>query len=380
MNACVVIGTTHFYGAHTAEATQRRLQLARVEFGLYPVVSTEHVMTEGEMLADPDRAFEHESACDRLAITTDCAASMICAAEKHELFDWHPCICHLLNTAVKNALSNDTLTPFTEPVKALALLLRRSPTQWRLFRKIQKRRLREANVPDLSADDEQEDYSGVDSGDDGHLSDDTDAGLSVPADGEKAKPKRILRLGTWCETRWNSTFFLMKRAVLLERSIREFTSKAKKTDIIVPSAGWFAMKQVLPVMESIRELSERCEGDDYITISDVLYNVLKLLYDRMYMSDADAHEKSYQFDFITDFTMKLTQDLDNVNIIYCWALAAAMDGRRSSLHWLRRIWENRVDWPNVVGEYDTLASFKTMLKREVTALVSVLLILCPLQQ
>ena len=169
-------------------------------------------------------------------------------------------------------------------------------------------------------------------------------------------------------------YFLIKRAVLLERSIREYTANARIAKIILPASGWCIFKQVLPVLESIRELSERCEGDEYITISDVLYNVLKLLYDRLYVTDTDAHAKPVLLDFTSEFTKKLCADCDNVNLIYCWALAAAVDGRRNTLHWMRRIWNNADDWPNLVKEYDTLAKFQAMLKKEMTALVSSVLI------
>ena len=131
---------------------------------------------------------------------------------------------------------------------------------------------------------------------------------------------------------------------------------------------------MLPILESIRELSERCEGDEYITISDVLYNMLKLLYDRLYVTDTDAHAKPVLLDFTSEFTKKLCADCDNVNLIYCWALAAAVDGRRNTLHWMRRIWNNADDWPKLVKEYDTLAKFQAMLKKEMTALVSSVLI------
>ena len=74
---------------------------------------------------------------------------------------------------------------------------------------------------------------------------------------------------------------------------------------------------MLPVLESIRELSKQSEGDENITISDVLYNVLKLLYDRLCVTDTDAHAKPMLHDFSSEFTKKLCADCDNVNLIHC---------------------------------------------------------------
>ena len=333
------------------------------------------------MEADPVKAYQHESPCDRVALTTDRASNMIAAAESHGIFDWHPCICHLLNTAVKTGMNNVTeLDQALHPLRELASLLHKSTQAWEEFRKYQEKVLMSQGgefatqgAGDISSEDEWEDYSGVIEEDDvAELPDAPNADLTVPDDEEleRACPKRILRLGTWCPTRWNSMYFLMKRAVLLETSIREYTLKTGIPRVIIPTSGWHIFKQVLPVLESIRELSERCEGDENITISDVLYNVLKLVYDRLHVTVTAAHAKPALHNFTFEFTKKLCADCDDVNLVYCWALAAAVDGRRSSLHWMRRIWNHAGDWPNVVNAYGTLASFQAMLKVEVTELVS----------
>ena len=102
----VVTGTTSFPEKHTADEISRALLKIRLKYGLHPVVPRDQVMTESEMEADPVRAYQDESPCDRVALTTDCASNMSSAAEKKEIFDWHPCICHLLNTAVKAAFEN----------------------------------------------------------------------------------------------------------------------------------------------------------------------------------------------------------------------------------------------------------------------------------
>ena len=131
-------------------------------------------------------------------------------------------------------------------------------------------------------------------------------------------------------------YFLIRRAVLLERSICDYTANAKFAKIIILVAGWCIFKQVLPVLESIREfiweLSERCEGDEYITISDVLYNVLKLLYDRLYVTDTNAYANPVLLDFTSEFTKKLCADCDNINLIYCWCCAYLTIGNLGTQH------------------------------------------------
>ena len=59
----------------------------------------------------------------------------------------------------------------------------------------------------------------------------------------------------------------------------------------------------------------------------------------------------------TAFKKKLLLDIDDVNKIYSWGLAAALDGRRHYLTWMRRIWENNEDWPKVVFAYPTYMDF-----------------------
>ena len=213
-------------------------------------------------------------------ITTDRGADMVKAADSGT-FDWIPCICHILNTAVDYALTNSDVLTFLAPLRALAKQLRKSPLLWGKFCDIQREQLGASKGGGSEGDDSDEDYSGCDSSDesDGCLSDD------VGADGsddepEPLEPTHILRLGSWCKTRWNSTFYLIKRAVVLEQSIRSLlVQKDVEVKTSIDANAWACFRSLLPVMESIRELSVRCEGDTYITISDVLYNVLKLLYD-----------------------------------------------------------------------------------------------------
>ena len=84
----------------------------------------------------------------------------------------------------------------------------------------------------------------------------------------------------------------------------------------------------------------------------------------MDIGDAEEMFDDIPLLFVTAFKEKLCGDLDNVNLIYCWSLGAAMDGRRCHLAWMRRIWENKSDWPQVTSEYPSLQAFKNRNRAE----------------
>ena len=70
------------------------------------------------------------------------------------------------------------------------------------------------------------------------------------------------------------------------------------------------------------------------------------------------------------FREKVLDVVDNENLLYGWSLAAIVDGRRSSLHFLRRIWDSDNEFPVVWAKYKTLSSWKGMMRDELTNLVS----------
>ena len=49
-----------------------------------------------------------------------------------------------------------------------------------------------------------------------------------------------------------------------------------------------SLRQLITVLEPIRDVSERLEGDTYVTISDALYFVLKLVYKKLEEVDESA--------------------------------------------------------------------------------------------
>ena len=105
-----------------------------------------------------------------------------------------------------------------------------------------------------NGDDTDEDYSRCDSSDesDGCLTDDVRTDSSDDeTEPEVQAPTRVLRLGSWCKTRWNSTFYLMKWMVLLEKSIRNLMVQ-KDAEVTTPidANAWVCFKSLLPIMEA----------------------------------------------------------------------------------------------------------------------------------
>ena len=134
------------------------------------------------MEADSVRSFQDESPCDRVALTIDCASNMSSAAEKKEIFDRHPCICHLLNTAVKAGFQNvKEFQQLVQPLRELASHFHKLPVAWKIFHRVQRKMLKEEGAGDVSSSSDDEDYSGAREEDDVvELPDDPDADLTVP--------------------------------------------------------------------------------------------------------------------------------------------------------------------------------------------------------
>ena len=339
--------------------------------------------------------FADELPGDRMPLTTDSAANMIAFADSKGLFTWLPCICHLLNTAVTKALEESRITTHIAGLRALSKHLKRSHKAWEAFRECQNRVLMEqqrqrarregaASPPSSGMCSDEEDYGDANSDDDvAPLEDDPANGVVLPTGDRYTadQPKRVLRLGGWCKTRWNSTFFLIKRALMLEKSINMFTRELRPSTsnkltreqidkMTTSHAAWSSLKQVIRPLEYIREVSERLEGDNYVTISDVLLLVLRLVHDRMPVTSELETTAPVQAQFVEAFKKKLTADIGSDNHVYDYALAAALDGRRSSLHWMRRIFENPEYWPEIDKEYRSLEGYRCMIREQVIGLVS----------
>ena len=93
-----------------------------------------------------------------------------------------PTFAILLNTTVKAGFQNvKEFQQLVQPLCELASHFHKSPVAWKIFRRVQRKVLKEQGAGDVSSDDEEEDYSGVREEDDvAELPDDPDAGLTVP--------------------------------------------------------------------------------------------------------------------------------------------------------------------------------------------------------
>ena len=98
-----------------------------MHYAMLPTLPAEHPLTETEIRADPGRAFNLEAPEDRMSITTDRGADIHKGTDGGGTFDWIPCICHILNTAVDYALTESGILNFLLPLCALAKQLRKSP-------------------------------------------------------------------------------------------------------------------------------------------------------------------------------------------------------------------------------------------------------------
>ena len=50
--------------------------------------------------------------------------------------------------------------------------------------------------------------------------------------------------------------------------------------------------------------------------------------------------------------------LDDVEQLFLWAVAAALDGRKTNLEWLAPIWDHRDEWPNVTKKYKNVCQLQ----------------------
>ena len=231
----------------------------------------------------------------------------------------------------------DRIDSVIAPVRAFSRHVHRSPLAWCELQRLQRVFLAQngflPNAKEEHSDDEVPSEAGAESGDDaGYLSDD----LARNAEGTPL-PHRVLRISGYCKTRWNSTYFLIKRVLLLEQSIQKYLQNKKEelksakdmdSSFLFEGDVWLGLRQLVTILEPIRKVSERLEGDTYITISDALYFLLKLLYDKMGEVDESIMGCDVGFVVASTFKEKLLESIDDPNLIYSWGLAACIDGRQ----------------------------------------------------
>ena len=135
-------------------------------------------------------------------------------------------------------------------------------------------------------------------------------------------------------------------------------------------AHWACYSQLLECMKPIRDVSLILEASSYVTISDVLLFVLRLLYVGFGSTTRVQSTHPYKWTFINAFRKKLLLLCDDVEQVFLWSLCAFLDGRRSNLHWLNDIWDHKKDWPNVCQKWNNASELKSEVMEEVKNMVS----------
>ena len=141
-----------------------------------------------------------------------------------------------MNIAVQAVLKEEVVHECLEPLTALVAKFFKSRSLWNNFKKTQM------NI--LDREEERSD-------DEGEADFDGDEDLEVGGGGE-APLKRVLRLIRPVPTRWNSTYYLVKRALALKEALVQFMARHASrpgehlatipvhdnVQVFVPSCSW----------------------------------------------------------------------------------------------------------------------------------------------
>ena len=153
--------------------------------------------------------FREEPELDKPMLTSDCGSDVPAGAERERLWDWNRCACHCLNIAIQAALKEELVHECLEPLTALAARFSKSRSLWNKFKKTQMNILHQEE--ERSDDEGEADFEG-------------DEDLEVGGEGEP-RLKRVLRLIRPVPTRWNSTYYLVKRALALKEALVQFAAR-----------------------------------------------------------------------------------------------------------------------------------------------------------
>ena len=64
---------------------------------------------------------------------------------------------------------------------------------------------------------------------------------------------------------------------------QEVEEKEKDASYLFERHVWTGLRQLRGILEPIKDVSERLEGDQYVTISDTLYFLLNLIYNKVWI-------------------------------------------------------------------------------------------------
>lgn len=133
-------------------------------------------------------------------------------------------------------------------------------------------------------------------------------------------------------TRWNSTLFMLKRGVLLRDAIAAAMAAIRDDDIqAIPNAVWREVEDAIKVLAPIEAFSRRSEGEKYVTASSVIlyFHELQRQIARVDISEAN----------IVRFREQILQKLrdlgtQHVTTDHKLIKAAFFDARFKTLYWM----------------------------------------------
>ena len=182
----------------------------RLDFGVYPRSRDGRPPQSVQaMRRKKDFYFREEHELDKLVLTSNCGSDVSAGAERDHLWDWNRCACHCLNIAVPVALKEMVVQECLEPLTSLRA--RFSKSRSLLWNKFKKKQMEIVDREEEDSDDERE------------ANFDGDEDLEVGREGEP-RLKRVLRLIRPVLTRWNSTYYLVKRALALKDALVQFAA------------------------------------------------------------------------------------------------------------------------------------------------------------
>ena len=204
-----VMGMIYFPQQHAAANISKKLMELRLDFGVHPWSRDDrHPQSLQAMRRKKAFYFREEHELDKPVLTSDCGSNVLAGAERDRLWDWNGCACHCLNIAVQAALKEEVVYECVETLTALAARFSKSWSLWNKFKKTQMNIL----------DREEECSDG-----EGEPDFDGDEDLEVGGEGEPHL-QRVLQLIRPVPTRWNSTYYLVKRALALKEALVQFAA------------------------------------------------------------------------------------------------------------------------------------------------------------
>ena len=202
-----ILGTINFPQDHTIATISNKLMDLCLEFGVYPrsfdgrPIQNMHAVRTDKLLY-----FQLEPVMDKPMLTNDCGSDVSVRAERDNLWDWNHCACHCLNIVVQAALKEEVMQECLAPLTALARRFSKSQSTWNNFKKTQ--------MEILHQEEERKE-------DEGEADCDRDEDVEVGGEGQP-RLKKVLRLIRPIPIRWNSTYYLMKRALTLKDALVQF--------------------------------------------------------------------------------------------------------------------------------------------------------------